>query len=279
MSNCCSLNYFIPNEFNFIGCTSRYAESQWLKVVLLGDAKVGKTSLVKSLKNDVQPWDLPKEYKPTTGAWITHFDLTDSCRLLISDTSGRLEFSQLVNLYLRKLHCVVFVFALDEPSSFKRLYHWYDVFTRAFTGDASEVAKFVVGTKIDSAQESAVLQTEAASFAKEIGAEMWITSASKSFNIHELFTRIAEKANKRSLLSDALLEPEQSDFQDGRVGDLHAYILDDMLLGKGALVRYPDPVLLDTDGEEISDLLMSYHCVTMTGQNRSFKWGTRSKRR
>ena len=269
----------IYSEWFFAGGESLYAVSNWFKVVLLGDARVGKTSLIKALKNDVPTWELPKEYKPTTGSWITHFDLIDSCRLLITDTSGRPEFTPLTNLYLRNLQCVVFVFALDEPSSFKSLHEWYQVFTQAFTGDTSKIAKFVVGTKIDAAQDSAALQREATSFAKGIGAGMWITSASKSFNIHELFTRVVENCSRMSHPSNAqLVLGKNDDFEDGRVGDSHAYMLDDMLLGKGALVRYPDPVLLDTDGEEICDLLLSYQRVTMTGKNKTFVWGTRCNR-
>ena len=172
------------------------------------------------------------------------------------------------------------MFALDEPSSFKRLIHWYKAFTQAYTGDASKVAKFVVGTKTDVAHDSAGLQTEATSFAEKIGAEIWITSAAKSFNTHELFTRIAENVSKIPRPPSEKLVTGQSDFQDGRAGDLPgAYMLDDVFVEKGALIRYPDPVLLDTNGEEISDILLSHHCLTMMGQNRTFKWGTEFKKR
>lgn len=250
-------------------------------MVLLGDTRVGKTSLIRSLKNDQESWELPKEYKPTSGAWVTYFDLTNTCRLLVTDTSGKPEFTSLVNLYLKQLHCVVFVFALDDLSSFKSLSHWYRVFTHEFTGDVSKVAKFVVGTKTDAAQHNATLQKDATSFAEEIGAEMWITSAAKSFNIHELFTRISKMANinfaSSTIGSEAV--PESGDSQDGPITSLDAYMLDDMLLGKGALVRYPDPVLLNTEEEEISHLMLSHQCVTMTGENKAFKWGTWSKGR
>ena len=248
-------------------------------MVLLGDARVGKTSIIRALKNDQEPWELPKEYKATTGAWVTYFDVTDTHRLLITDTSGKLEYTCLVNLYLRQLHCVVLVFALDEPSSFDQLkYHWYQVFTHEFTGDVSKVAKFVVGTKIDAARHSATLQTEATSFAKEIGAEIWITSAVTSSNTHELFSRIAETANAMfSSPSTPEVPPGIDDVQHGSMTSFDSHLLDDMLLGKGALVRYPDPVLLNTD-EEISDLQLSHQCVTMTGQSKTFTWGTWSKR-
>ncbi|XP_078383909.1 uncharacterized protein LOC144666360 isoform X1 [Oculina patagonica] len=266
---------------NFAGDSPHSSSSQWFKVVLLGDARAGKTSLIKALKNDQVAWELPKEYKSTAGAWVTYFDLTDTCRLLITDTSGKAEFTPLVDLYLRQLHCVVFVFALDEPSSFKSLNHWYHVFTQKFKGDVSKVPKFVVGTKTDAAQHSATLQMEATSFAEEIGAEMWITSAAKSFNTHELFSRIAKRA--RDMFPDpswdVLVVPGSGDFDDGPITSSDVHLLDNMLLGKGALVRYPDPVLLNTEEEEISDLMLSHQCVTMTGENKTFKWGTWSKRR
>ena len=252
--------------------------AQWFKVVLLGDARVGKTSLLKSLKNDQESQELPKEYKPTAGAWVTYFDLTDRCRLLITDTSGKPEHTSLVNLYLRQLHCVVFVFALDERSSFKSLSHWYDAFNHECTGDVSKVAKFVVGTKTDM-QCNTTLQMKAKSFAEEIGAEMWITSAATSFNTHELFARIAKMANTDLASSslDAEAAPKSDDSLDGPITSLEEYLLDDMFLGKGALVRYPDPFLLNTEGEEISHLVLSHQCVTMTGENKAFKWGTWSK--
>lgn len=155
------------------------------------------------------------------------------------------------------------------------------MFTQKFKGDVSKVPKFVVGTKTDAAQHSATLQMAATSFAEEIGAEMWITSAAKSFNTHELFTRIAKRASDMfpDPSWDALVAPGSGDFEDGSITSSDVHLLDNMLLGKGALVRYPDPVVLNTEEEEISDLMLSHQCVTMTGENRTFKWGMSSKRR
>ena len=241
--------------------------------MLLGDPRVGKTSLIKALKSDTKPRD-DTEYKPTTGAWVTHYDLTTSCRLLITDASGNQEFAPLTNLYLRNLHCVVFVFSLSEPLSFKGLPRWFEIFKQSCSGDASKVAKFVVGNKIDAVHGRTELQGEATCFAESIGAEMWVTSAPKSFNIHELFTRIADNVNQmpgKELVFGA------SDLEDCDTKFSHQSIIDDALIGKGALVRYPDPIHLDTEQEEISEFMLSHQCVTMTGQNRTFKWGTWSR--
>ena len=184
---------------------------------------------------------------------------------------------------MKNLHCVVFVFALDDPSSFKRLNYWHQVFTQACTGDPSNVVKFVVGNKTDSQdspRQSLTLQIEAMLFAEEIGAEMWITSAEKSFNVFDLFARIAENVGRQMSNSSYIeLLPRESDIPDGEAGDLYANMLDDVIIDRGALVSYPDPVLLDTNGEEISDLILSHHCVTMIGQSRTFKWGTWSNQR
>ncbi|XP_022789661.1 uncharacterized protein LOC111329287 isoform X1 [Stylophora pistillata] len=254
------------------GSVGNWGDSlQCFKMVLLGDVSVGKTSLIKALKNEHELWELPKEYRATTGAWITYVDITNTRRLLITDTSGKREYTSLVNLYLRHLHCIVLVFALDEPSSFTRLKnHWYQEFIQSFKGEVSNVAKFVVGTKIDVAPHSCTLQTEATWFSEEIGAEIWITSAHTLSNTYELFYRVAEKA---STLFTSEINPV--DIQDGSssFGD---HLVDDMLLGEGALVKYPDPVLLETE-EEITDLQLFHQCVSMTGQSRKFTWGTWSE--
>ena len=257
----------------FAGDTSQDAASpQCFKVVLLGDRRVGKTSLVKALKNDTKTRDYT-EYKPTTGAWVTHYDFAASRRLLITDASGNQESAPLTNLYLRTLHCVVFVFSLNEPLSLKELPHWYEVFKQSCLGDASKVAKFVVGTKMDAVHGETELQEEATCFAKRIGAEMWVTSAPKSFNIHELFTRIADNVNQ---MPEKELVFGSIDLEDHHTSS-HQSMIDDALIGKGALVKYPDPIRLDTEQEKISELILSYQCVTMTGQNRTFKWGTWSR--
>lgn len=240
-------------------------------MVLLGDVSVGKTSLIGALKNQQEQWELPKEYRATAGAWVTYVDMANTRRLLITDTSGKREYASLVNLYLRHLHCIVLVFALDEPSSFARLKnYWYREFIHSFKGDASQVSKFVVGTKTDVAPHSFTLQTEATSFSEEIGAEIWITSALTLFNTYELFNRVAEKA---STLVTGGINPVDVQDCSSSFGD---HLLDDMLLGEGALVRYPDPVLLETE-EEITDLQLCHQCVTMTGKRRKFTWGTWSE--
>ena len=255
----------------FAGDTSQDAASpQCFKVVLLGDPRVGKTSLVKALKNDTKTRD-DTEYKPTTGAWVTHYNLTASRRLLITDACGNNEFPPLTNLYLRTLHCVLFVFSLDEPLSLKELPHWYEVFKQSCSGDASKVAKFVVGTKMDAVHGRTEVQGEATCFAKSIGAEMWVTSAHKSFNVHELFTRIADNVNQ---MPEKELVFGSIDHEDHHTRFSYQSMIDDALIGKGALVKYPDPIRLDTEQEKISELTLSHQCVTMTGQNRTFKWGT-----
>ena len=258
----------------FAGDASQDAASaQCFKVVLLGNSRVGKTSLIKDLKNDTKTRDYT-EYKPTTGAWVTHYDLTASRRLLITDASGSQEFSPLTNLYLRTLHCVVFVFSLNEPLSLKGLRRWYEVFKQSCTGDASKVAKFVVGTKMDAVHGRTELQEEAICFANSIGAEMWVTSATKSFNIHELFTRIADNVNQ---MPEKELVFGSIDLEDHHTRFSYQSMIDDALIGKGALVKYPDPIHLDTEQEKISELMLSHQCVTMIGQNRTFEWSTWSR--
>lgn len=146
------------------------------------------------------------------------------------------------------------------------------MFTYQFKGGASKVATFVVGTKLDAASHGASLQTEATFFSEEIVAEIWITSAVTLSNTQELFRRFAEKA-ATAMFTDGI-KVDIDDAQYGSWSNFHDHLWDDMLLGEGALVKYPDPVLLDTEEEMITDLQLYHQCVTMTGQSRTFTWET-----
>ena len=169
---------------------------------------------------------------------------------------------------------MIFAFALDDLSSFERLEYWYQLFNHSFVGDVNTVSKFIIGTKMDLAWSSTELQMKAKAFAEEINAEMWVTSAATAFNTCELFTRISECSTCMpygcfwTLQKQVAMERKSS------------YLLDDNLMGKGALVRYPDPIPLNTNGVQINDILVTHQCVTMeTGEGKTFKWGTWSNRR
>ncbi|EDO34566.1 predicted protein, partial [Nematostella vectensis] len=162
------------------------------KVVLVGDAGVGKSFVIDRLNSTSEHWQGSRLYKPTTGGHASYFTASNSCHLYLLDTSGLEEYRELTKIYLKNLDCVVFTFALNDPHSLSSLEKWNNDFLDVFLGDSSRVLKFVLGCKIDT-QHEADIQPKAEDFASRIGAELSITSAITGTNVNDFFERIADK--------------------------------------------------------------------------------------
>jgi len=148
-----------------------------LKVIILGDSGVGKTSLMNQYVNK----KFSNQYKATIGAdFLTKevmvedrivtmqvmfmFDLTmlsycyniglflNKFSLLpqIWDTAGQERFQSLGVAFYRGADCCVLVFDVSAPTSFKSLDSWRDEFLiQASPRDPDNFPFVVLGNKVD----------------------------------------------------------------------------------------------------------------------------------
>ncbi|KAI7008441.1 hypothetical protein KC355_g6915, partial [Hortaea werneckii] len=97
--------------------------SSSVKLVLLGEAAVGKSSLVlRFVNNDFQP-----NKEPTIGAAF----LTQKCQLPsrtikfeIWDTAGQERFASLAPMYYRNAQSALVVYDVTKKSSLTKARHW-----------------------------------------------------------------------------------------------------------------------------------------------------------
>ena len=90
-----------------------------LKLILVGDTNVGKSSFFNILKND----------KPTFTSSTVGVDFTskiyniknNKIKITIWDTGGQEKFECIVRSYFRELSCVVLMFDLTKMDSFNNL--------------------------------------------------------------------------------------------------------------------------------------------------------------
>lgn len=94
-----------------------------VKLVLLGEAAVGKSSLVLRFVSD----EFQENKEPTIGAAF----LTQKCQLTnrtvkfeIWDTAGQERFASLAPMYYRNAQAAVVVYDVTKPASFIRARHW-----------------------------------------------------------------------------------------------------------------------------------------------------------
>jgi small GTP-binding protein len=159
------------------------------KVVILGDSRVGKTSMITRQMLGYQP----ATQNATIGCHCSEihviFDKKD-ITLQVWDTAGQEMYRALVPVYLRGAHAAILVYDVTDRSSFAALSHWYDVLIDVVPTGTSI---YVVGNKIDLDADAVIEDGQAEQFAKEHDAELFKVSAITGQGLDAVFEAIARK--------------------------------------------------------------------------------------
>ena len=160
-----------------------------LKVIILGDSGVGKTSLMNQFVNK----KFSNQYKATIGADFLTKEVMVDDRLVtmqIWDTAGQESFRSITRSYYRGAAGALLVYDVTRRDTFEHLASWLE--------DAKQHANpnmtiMLVGNKADLEHRRAVAKEEGAAFAEEHGLLFLETSAKTSANVEEAFIAAAGK--------------------------------------------------------------------------------------
>ncbi|KAG0331789.1 hypothetical protein BG000_010586 [Podila horticola] len=198
-----------------------------VKLVLLGEAAVGKSSLVLRFVND----EFQENKEPTIGAAF----LTQKCRLEdkvikfeIWDTAGQERFHSLAPMYYRNAQAAVIVYDVTKASSLEKAKSWVKELQRqanpniviALTGNKVDLVssgRSKPSSEDEDNQEDEedqdeeeeedhgiareVPTEEASAYAQEAGLLFYETSAKNGQGVAEVFTEIAKKIPLEHVLS------------------------------------------------------------------------------
>lgn len=159
------------------------------KVVLLGEGRVGKTSLVLRFCKDTYS----ESQAPTIQASFLDktVSLGDSrVNLAIWDTAGQERFHALGPIYYRDADSALLVFDITDPDSFIKVKSWVKEL-RKMVGE--EIILCIAGNKTDLERHRVVPRQEAADYAVAVGAQYFETSAKSGRGINELFASMAKR--------------------------------------------------------------------------------------
>nr|AOC97464.1 Rab family protein [Volvariella volvacea] len=159
-----------------------------IKVILLGNPSVGKTSLLLRF--------LDKEWRSTaanTGVDTTVKGMTvrgQRVKLVIWDTAGSERFRTLTSQYYRRAQGVILVYDVTDKESFDSLSHWYSELEKHA---ATPLVKMLVGNKTDKEEYlHQISATEGHLYASRMNSLFMETSVESGINVHEMFTELVE---------------------------------------------------------------------------------------
>ena len=169
-----------------------------VKTVLLGEAGVGKTSLVyRFIENKFR-----ENYKSTLGVNLLKKDLEvegyGGVSSQIWDLGGQESFRSLRKLYLEGANGGLIIFDLTDKKSFDKLNDWLESFRTA----RGEQPLLLIGNKSDLKNQAKITEKEASKYAKNNNMDLILTSAKTGQNVEEAFIklnkRILDKISKTS---------------------------------------------------------------------------------
>ena len=181
-----------------------------VRVVLIGDSAVGKTSIINRLVNNT----FNSKETTTIGATFLLFSQrteTDAeIELQIWDTAGQEKFRSLGPIYYRDSSACVAVFDLTSRKSFEDLNYWISTF-KSIAGNDTVVA--VAGNKCDM-DGAAVSIEEASEYCRKNGYIFFPTSAKSGENVNELFKKLSgELVRYSKKLAVEVMDPPQEQNQ------------------------------------------------------------------
>lgn len=168
------------------------------KVIMVGDAGVGKTSIAQTFVNNFQVL----EHKTTIGIdFLTKtLNVHDKIvKLQIWDSGGQERFADMIRSYYSGCHILIIVFSKTNLTSFEHVKIWLN---RAMQNNPKLEYKILLGNKNDLADQFEVSESQIQSLCEELGLDYFDVSAKNGQNITNAFQEIAEKTVKKNIIAE-----------------------------------------------------------------------------
>jgi len=168
-----------------------------IKLAVLGDPAVGKTSLI----NQYIQHRFKENYQPTLGVNILTKDMildeiNVETRLILWDIAGQDKYELTRQLFFEGCHGSLLVYDITRSSTFHGIEtKWLDDFQKFARPDGEYI---LIGNKVDLKESRAVSFEQGSDLAKKINAsDFFETSAKSGINVKEVFKNLALNVLKK----------------------------------------------------------------------------------
>lgn len=166
------------------------------KIVLLGEGRAGKTSLVSRYVR--KKFD-PHEKSSTNAAGVeTRVKIgSTTVRLTIWDTAGQERYHALAPIYYRQAHGALIVYDITDMDSWVRVRKWAHELQVMDTNCAIAIA----GNKSDLHHQARVQPMDVEEYVRSIGAKHFTVSAKLDQGVEAVFAQLATDVLQRQATS------------------------------------------------------------------------------
>ncbi|KAK4767183.1 hypothetical protein SAY87_023581 [Trapa incisa] len=161
-----------------------------LKLLLIGDSGVGKSSLLLSFTSNSF-----EELSPTIGVdfKIKHVTVSGKkLKLAIWDTAGQERFRTLTSSYYRGAQGIIMVYDVTRRETFTNLSEIWAKEIDLYTTNP-DCIKMLVGNKVDKETDRSVSKKEGIDFARQYGCLFLECSAKTRVNVEQCFEELILK--------------------------------------------------------------------------------------
>ena len=158
-----------------------------LKILLIGDTSVGKTSILSKYIDD----KFDEVHISTIGVEFKVKSLTikgKKVKLRIWDTSGQERYRSITQNFYRNANGILYIFDLTRKESFENIKDWL---IESYNCD-SKVKKLLVGNKVDLDKNKQMDKQIIENYAEKKEMKYYEVSAKMGTNINKIFRELAE---------------------------------------------------------------------------------------
>ena len=182
-----------------------------LKIVLIGESGVGKTSIIYQFIDKNFLYDQQATIGGTFATKKVKCSNGKILKLEIWDTAGQEQYRSVTKMFYKDANAAILVYDITSKNSFDGLKNYWVKEVK----DSSQrnVILVILGNKSDLFDKEQVDNEEASAFAKELNALFFTTSAKDSITINKLFLKIAEIYSGTDSASIVNNEGENEEFK------------------------------------------------------------------
>ena len=161
-------------------------QSQDIKLIIVGDGGVGKTTFVKRHLTG----EFEKKYIATQGAEVHPMEFSTTKGKItfnVWDTAGQEKLSALRDGYYIDAHCAIIMFDVTSRITYKNVPKWYKDITRICEG----IPIVLVGNKVD--EKNRKVKAKQILFARKHGLQYFDVSAKSNYQFEKPFIWLLKK--------------------------------------------------------------------------------------